>query len=119
MYRGQSDANRFGGGLIAFGGHDTDRNQNVGLRIVCGSAPAGNRIGHDRKAGRLAHLAFKVTVYVDDLAGLEISFLHIKRVQEEHAAAIEDTTITVIESVDGGIELIVAANRCQKKLVRL
>ena len=114
----QRNANAFRGGLVALGGNTADRDQNVGFRIVCGSAPAGNRIGDDRKAGRLAQLSFKVTVYVHDLTGLEISCLHIKRVQEKHPATSKDTPIAVIQSIDRGIELIVAANGGQKKLFR-
>ena len=64
------------------------------------------------QSGSLAHLSFKVTVNVHDLTGLKISCLHIKRVQEEHPAAIKDASIAVIQSIDRGIELIVAANRC-------
>jgi len=101
----QRNANGFSGRLIALGGHAADRNQNIGLRIVCGSAPAGDRIWDDGKAGRLAHLSFKVTVYVHDLTGPEISGLHIKRVQEEHPAATKDAGIAVIQSTDRGIEL--------------
>jgi hypothetical protein len=115
----QRNANAFRGGLIALGGNTADRDQNIGLRIVCGSAPAGNRIWDDRKAGCLAQLSFKVTAYVHDLTGLEISCLHINRIQEEHPATIKDAPIAVIQSIDRGIVLIVAANRCQKKLVRL
>src|ERR1700688_3411110 len=115
----QSNANRFSGGLVALGGDTTDRDQNMSLRIVRGSAAAGNRIRHDRKAGSLSHVAFKVTVYVYDLTGLEISFLHIQRGQEQHPAAIEDAPISVIQSIDRGIILIVAANCGQKELVRL
>src|SRR5713101_5333077 len=100
------NANAFRGGLIALDGDTADRNQDIGLRIVCGSAPAGNRIWDDRKAGCLAHLSFKVTVYIHDLTGLEISSFHIKRVQEEHPATTKDTTIAVIQSIDRGIELV-------------
>ena len=87
--------------------------------IVCGSAPAGDRIWNDGKAGCLAHFSFKVAVNVHDLTGLEISGLHIKRIEKEHPAAVKDTPIAVIQSIDRGIELIVAANGCQKKFVRL
>src|SRR5580704_14214511 len=94
--RSQRYANGFSCGLIALGGNAADRDQNIGLRIVCGSAAAGDRIGDDGKARRLAHLSFKVAVYVYDLTGLEVSRLHIKRVQEEYPAAIKDTSIAVI-----------------------
>src|SRR6202034_2664319 len=89
FYWTQSNANRFSGGLIALGGNATDRNQNVGLRIVRGGAASGNRVGDDRKTAGLAHLSFKVTVYVYDLACLEIFCFHIKRVQEERPASIK------------------------------
>jgi hypothetical protein len=46
----QRNANGFGGGLIALGGHAANRDLNIGLRVVCGCAAAGNRIRHDRKA---------------------------------------------------------------------
>src|ERR1700685_2833417 len=61
------NANAFRGGLIALGGNTADGDQDIGLRIVCGSAPAGNCIGDDGKARCLANLSFKVTVNVHDL----------------------------------------------------
>jgi hypothetical protein len=67
LRRAERNANAFIGGLIALGGDAADGDQNIGLRIVCGSAPAGNRIWNDGKAGCLAQLSFKVTVYVYDL----------------------------------------------------
>src|SRR6202035_2089734 len=91
----QRNANAFECGRIALGGNTADRNQNVGLRIVCGSAPEGDRIWDDGKTRCLAHLSFKVTVYIHDLTSLEISRLHIKRVQEEYPATIKDTPIAV------------------------
>src|SRR5208282_5932995 len=115
----QRDANRFSGGLIALGGNATDRDQDISLRIVCGSAPASDRIGNDGKAGRLAHLPFKVAVYVHYLTRSEISCLHIERIQKEHPATTKDTPIAVIQAIDRRIELVMAANGCQKKLVRL
>jgi hypothetical protein len=115
----QRDANGFSGGLIALGSNAADRDQDIGFRIVGGSAPASDRIGDDGKAGRLSHLSFKVTVNVHDLTGLEISCLHIKRVQEKHPATTKDAPIAVIQSIDRRIELVVAANGGQKKLVRL
>ena len=61
----------------------------------------------------------KVAVNIHDLTGLEISCLHIERVEKEHPSAIKDASIAVVQSIDRGIELIVAANRGQKKFVRL
>ena len=60
-----------------------------------------------------------MTIYVHDLTGVEISGFHIQRVQEKHPATTKDTPIAVIQSIDRRIELIVAANGSQKKLVRL
>src|SRR5271156_6590552 len=117
--RSQRDADAFRGGVISLGGNTAGGGKNVGLRIVRGSAPASNRIGNDRKAGSLAHLSFEVAVNVHDLTGLKISCRHIERVQEKHPAAIKDTPIAVVQSIDRGIELIVATNRRQKKFVRL
>jgi hypothetical protein len=50
-----------------------DGYQNIGLWVVRGSAPAGDRLWNDREAGRLADLSFKVTAYVHDLTGSEVS----------------------------------------------
>jgi hypothetical protein len=81
----QRGANGFSSGLIAFGSNATNRDQDIGLRIVGGSTPASDRIGDDGKAGRLAHLAFEVTLYVHDLTGLEVVCRHINRIQESDA----------------------------------
>src|SRR5271156_6507641 len=70
--RSQRDAKAFRRGLIALGGNTADGDQNMGLRIVCGSAPAGNRIGDDRKAESLAHFSFEVNANFQDLTGLEL-----------------------------------------------
>ena len=115
----QRNAYAFRGGLIALGGNTANGDQNIGLWIVRGSAPSRDRIGNDRKAGSLAHLTFKVTINIYDLTRLEIYCLHIERVEEEHSPAIKHTPIPVVESINRRIELIVAANRCQKKFVRL
>src|SRR5580698_7804293 len=77
----QRNTNAFGGGLITLGGDATDRDQNISFRIVCGSASARNCIRDDRKARGPAQLSFEMAVYIHDLTGLEISFLHINRVQ--------------------------------------
>src|SRR3984957_3351060 len=100
----QGNANAFECGGIALGGNTADRNQNVGLRIVCGSAPAGNRIRDDRKAGSLAQLSFKVAVYVHDLTGLEISCLHIKRVQEKDPATTKAPRHGLLSAIPRGSE---------------
>jgi anaerobic selenocysteine-containing dehydrogenase len=74
--RSQRDPHTLSSRLITLGGNAADGDQNIGFRVVCGGAPAGDRVGNDREAGRLADLAFKVTVYVHNLAGLEIPCLH-------------------------------------------
>jgi hypothetical protein len=117
--RSQRDANGFECGRVALGGNTSDRDQHIGLRIVRGSAPAGDSIGNDGKTGRLPNFPFKVTEDIHDLTCLEISCFHIKRVQEEHPATTKDTPIAIIQSIDRGIELIVASNGSQEELVRL
>jgi hypothetical protein len=51
-----------------------------------------------------------VTVYVHDLTSFEVPFLHIKRVKKQNATTIKDSSIAVVQSVDSGVELIVAAD---------
>jgi hypothetical protein len=41
---------------------------NPRLRIVCGSAAAGNRVGDDRRAWSLAHLAYNVLIPIRSVA---------------------------------------------------
>jgi hypothetical protein len=60
-----------------------------------------------------------VTVYVHDLAGVEISFLHIKWVEQDYPATAKDAAIAVIQPINCRVELIVGPDRGEKKFVRL
>ncbi|MDT7817045.1 MAG: hypothetical protein QOJ42_6961, partial [Acidobacteriaceae bacterium] len=95
FHRGQRDPNTFSRGLIALGGNAADGDQHIRLRIVCCRAPASDGVGNDGKAGRLADLSFKVTVYVDDLAGAEIQCLYIHRIKKENPAPVKDAPIAI------------------------
>src|SRR5215472_1706814 len=92
----QRDANALEDRLITLGGNAADRHQHIGLRVVRCSASPRNRIGNNGKTERLADFSFKVAVDVDDLTGLQIPLLHVERVQEDDAPALENTTIAVI-----------------------
>ncbi len=48
---------------------------------------------------------------IDELALLQACFFHVLRIHENHAPAVVDAAITIIEAVDRGVELIVRANR--------
>ena len=117
--RSQRDADAFKGGLIALGGDTANGNQNICLRVVCGCTPARDLVWHDCKARGLADFPLKVTIDVHNLTGVQIPRLHIERVQEEGAATVKHTPVPVIQSVDCGVELVVAANGGQQKFVRL
>ena len=119
FHRSQGDADAFSGRLIALGGNTADGYQNIRLRIVSGRAAASDRIRNDGEARGLADFAFEVAVYVDDLAGAEIPCFHILGVEKENPSAVEDPTIAIIQSIDRGVELIVATDGGEKKFVRL
>src|ERR1700756_2105203 len=106
----QRDANAFKGRTVTLRGNAAHVDQNIGLREVRGGAPADDRIGNDREALCLADFSLKVTTDVHDLTGPQIPCLDIKRVQKENPSAAKDAPIAIIQSVDCGIELIVAAN---------
>jgi hypothetical protein len=117
--RSQRDANAFEGGLITLGSNAADGHQNISLRIVRRGAPTSDLVWDYREARRLANFTFKVTIDVHDLTGAQIPFFHVERVQKEDAPTIKYTPVSVIQSVDSGVELIVAANGRQQKFVGL
>src|SRR5271163_4164388 len=115
----QRDAHAFKGRTVTLRGNAAHGDQDIGLRVVCGGAPAGDRIGNDRKARCPADFPLEVTTDVHDLTGPQILCLHIKRVQKENPPAAKDAAIAIIQSVDCGVELIVAANGRQQKFAGL
>src|SRR5947208_14372509 len=78
-----------------------------------------NTIRHDNKPARDALFAFKVTREIDDLAVLQTVSADIFRIQEDHPPAVANPAITIVETVDRRIELIVAAHRHHQELSRL
>src|SRR5271156_1255345 len=115
----QRDANAFKSGAVTLRGDAAYGDQHIGLRIVGGGAPTGNCIGNDGEARCLADLSLKVTADVHDLTSLQIPFLHINRIQKESPPAAKDAAIAIVQSVDRGVELIVAANGRQQKFAGL
>ena len=115
----ECDANAFKGRLVTLCGNAAHGNQNIGLRVIRGGASSGDRIGNDCEVGCLADFSLKVTIDVHDLPGPEIPCLHIKRVEKDHPPAAKHAPIAIIQSIDCGVELIVAANGRQEKFVGL
>ena len=68
---------------------------------------------------RLALLAFVVPGEIDELTRLEVLVFHVVRVHEDDAPAVIDAAITVVQTVDRGVELVVAADRHHDELTRL
>ena len=60
--------------------------------------------------------SFEVTGKIDELALNEMGLPHVILVHEEHAPAVINSAITIIEAVDRRVELIVAAQRGQDEL---
>ena len=119
MCRGvDGDDDGFGGGSVALVGDTIDGDEHVGFRKVGGDAGAGNRVGDDDKVCGQSCLTFVMADDVHYVAFGEIAFLHIQLVHEHDPPSRFDATVPVIQSINGGVVLIVTPDGHHKQLIR-
>src|SRR5258708_4142096 len=91
-------------------------NQRVGRGKVGAGAAARDVVSERDEAARRARLAPEMAGDVDDLTILEPQPGQVVAVDEHDAAVAGEAAVAVVEAVDGGVVLVVAADRHHQKL---
>ena len=87
-----------------------DGHQYICFGKISGGAACGNGIGYYNKAVRYPLPAFVVVIEVHHIAIGEAVSGDVVAVHEYYAALIINAAVTVVESVDGCVKLVVAAD---------
>ena len=109
--RSDGDDDVFRGRRVAHVGDAVDRDEDVGLGKLSRGAAPRDGVGRDHEAGRDALLAAEVAGEIDELALREAERGDVVGVEEDHAAAVKNSAVAIIEAVDRRVELIVRADR--------
>ena len=104
------DDDGFGGGRIAFVGGAVDGYEYVGFGEVGGGAALWDAERNDNELPGDALYTIMKIEEVYNIPGMETTAGHILGVHEDDPALVVHTPVTVVEAVDGGIELVVAAD---------
>src|SRR5579859_4415114 len=87
-------------------------NKAIGLRVVSAHGSLGNLVGHCDHAGQPALLSLTESRHNIQLVALFYASLReVLLVHEQHIAATENATVTIIQPIDGRVVLVVAAER--------
>src|SRR6516165_497622 len=113
---GNTYNHRFGCWSIALFRYASDRDQHIGLGKISRNTTSRNRVGSDQESIRLPFVAFEVTGDVDRLPLDRSSGSHVLRIHKNHSSPVVDATIAIVQSIDRGVELIMAADRHQDVL---
>jgi len=98
---------------MALFGEAVNGNKGVGFGEVGGGAAFGEVVGDGEEVGGVTGLVVEVAGDVDGLFALDALGFHVFEVEEEDAAFVVDAAVAVVEAVDGGVELVVAAEGLQ------
>ena len=91
-------------------------NERVGFRkIGCQTAP-WNIVGDNPKARHAAFDPFVMRMQIDQLAILKATCLDVLPIHKYHPTAVEYASVAVVIAINGGVELIVAADSRHQKL---
>lgn len=109
----------FGNGGIATIGDGGDGNEDVGFRKVGRQTASWDGVRHDSKTSSDTFYAAGGIDEIDDFARFKAESYGVLGVNKNNAPLMIDATIAIIEAVDGGVELVVAAKGHHQKLIRL
>src|SRR5688572_14463299 len=116
----QPDDHRLRGRGIATECRRVERNQRIGLGIIRRCRTPGCLVRHDPECVRPADviIALPVCYQIDEVAIMEAELLDVLRVDEHDPPTTLDAAVAIAETVDGGIELVMAADRLQDQMAR-
>src|SRR5580704_16182918 len=104
---------------MAFFRHTPDGNQHVRFGKISRHAPSRDRVRSDQKTLRLAFVPFKVTGNIHRLSLGQATLSDVFGIHEDDPTSVIDSTIPIVQSVDGGVELVVRSNRHQNIVANL
>ena len=91
-------------------GRAGDGYEYIGFGKISGGATCGNGIGYHYETMGHPLRAAGVIIEVHHIAIGEAVCLYIMAVHEDNAALIVNAAVTVVEAIDGGVKLVVAAD---------
>ncbi len=93
------------------------RDQRIGFRIVSCGAAGWYIVRHDFELPRVAAFGTEVTGQIDPITGAETEPPDVVFVHENDMTATGDTAIPIGLAVDGGVELVMAADGHHQQLI--
>ena len=104
---------------MALFGETVTGNKGVGFGEIGGGVAFGEVVGDGEEVGGGAGLAVEVTGDIDGLFSYNALCLHVFQVEEDDPAFVVNASVAIIESVDGGVELVVTAEGLEEELTGL
>src|SRR5688572_8894534 len=116
----QPDDHRLRGWGIAAQCRGVEWNQRIGLGIIGRCRAAGCLVRHDPERVRPPDVIIAVPVryQIDEVAVAEAELLDVLRVDEHDPPTTLDAAIAIAETINGGIELVMAAHGLQDQMAR-
>ena len=103
---------------LLFSSHTPNRNKHIGFWIVSRRTPPRDLVWHNDEVIRHSLLAFKVARQIDYLSlERDLARAHVFRIKQHDTTLVVDAAIAVVETVDRGVELVVAPDRHHHKLL--
>ena len=101
---------------MTFHGHLLKRNEGIGFREISGDAGSRNFIGNNSKIPDLSKITIITANKIDHALSLDPPLAHIIRIHEDYTSTSIDAAISIVKTVDCGVELIMGSNRHHQKL---
>ena len=93
------------------------RDQRIGLRIVSRGAAGRYIVRHDFELPRVAAFGTEITGQIDPITGAETEPADVVFVHENDMTAAGDAAVAIGLAIDGGVELVVAADGHHQQLI--
>src|SRR5262249_39108670 len=97
----------------------THRHQHIRFWKISRDAPPGNAVRHNREAARQARLPLVVAEQIDTHARFKPTRADVLIIHKHHTTSVPNSAVTIVESVNRSIELIVTAYGHHQELIRL
>ena len=104
---------------MAFVGFALQRHQHVGLGKIGGHAAQRNLVRHNDKPLGCARCSAKIIVQVYHLIIHQTRRFHVGRIHKNNPSLVINAPVTVVQAINGGVKLVVAANGRHQKFVGL
>ncbi len=112
----EADEHGLEAGGVGFAGHVFLVDQGVGFGEVRGGAALRRGVGHQAELVRLPVLAAEGADHIHQVAVLEAQLGQVLGVHQDHAAAARDAAVPVIQAVERGVVLVMAADGLQHQV---